>query len=208
MNSLKSYISCPLFSLERVKHREQLVNENIDIYCYKNPIFNSVLFKKKSCEREKIHLIIPLLVPLYRDISFMVIFKKNSCNTINGFNEGVEFSYQLSSLPNEWIPIKFIYRDNRNSSLSIPIGDYNNFSIRGYTMFDVIRGSVNTVRLSLCGFNNSDSIRFRWLQTSQISSGSISRDVWILDDIVINIVQSQKIKVNLLHEGFNETQLK
>ncbi len=75
-------------------------------------------------------------------------------------------------------------------------------------MFDVIRGSVNTVRLSLCGFNNSDSIRFRWLQTSQISSGSISRDVWILDDIVINIVQSQKIKVNLLHESFNETQLK
>ncbi len=141
----------------------------------------------------------------------MVIFKKNSrleCNTINGFNEGVEFSYQLSSLPNEWIPIKFIYRDNRNRSLSIPIGDFNNFSIRGYTMFDVIRGSVNTVRLSLCGFNNSDSIRFRWLQTSQISSGSISRDVWILDDIVINIVQSQKIKVNLLHESFNETELK
>ncbi len=53
MNSLKSYISCPLFSLERVKHREQLVNENIDISCYKNPIFNSVLFKRKPVKERK-----------------------------------------------------------------------------------------------------------------------------------------------------------
>ncbi len=131
-----------------------------------------------------------------------------NCNTINEFIEGVEFSYQLSSLPNEWIPIKFIYYNNLINSSNTLISDINNYSIRGYTMFNVINNSINSVRLTLCGFNSSDSIRFRWLQTSLKIRDFSSREVWILDDVTINLVQSQVTKFNILHESFSEPQLK
>ena len=159
------------------------------------------------CFRE----LITIVCYFYRDVSFEVLLQTSGCNNPNEFNEGVEFSYQFSSLPNEWIPIKFIYDTNDTSSSRILIGDFNNFSIRGYTVFDVIRGSSNAVKFTLCGFNTSDdSIRFRWLQTSLSNYGSVSslQDVWILDNIAINLVQSQANSLSLLHESFSEPQLK
>jgi len=155
-------------------------------------------------------------MPLYqifffREISYSLIFPEPNvdCNTINEFNEGVEFSVYLSSYPQEWIPLKFSYYRLGINSSEILIGDINDFHLRGYDASEITTNDTNRKVLHVCGFNSSDFIQFRWLQTSQLGIIHVNpKDVWILDDININLVLSEEKYVPLVNESFESANLR
>ncbi len=125
---------------------------------------------------------------------------------MNAFDEGVEFSIGVSSEPGEWIPLKFIrIKKGRNVS-EIYIGDKDNFRLRGYPVDNqVIISDVKSIRTNICCFNSTDSIQFRWLQTSQFRKDHVTdsaRDSWSIDNITIDLV-SDKFRLSLLNESFD-----
>jgi len=145
----------------------------------------------------------------YRNISFDVIFGRCPGNSIDYFDEGVEFSFRLCSSPCEWIPIKFIYNRFGNYSKKhwwdlIDIGEPNdNFMIRGYKVEQVQVNDHTTIHVNLCNLTLNSSIQFRWLQTSLnpwLRSNCF--DVWGLDNIEINLVAGGT-NTSLLSENFN-----
>ena len=147
-----------------------------------------------------------LSLSFIREVSFKIIFNDTGdCNTINEFNEGIEFSIHLSSMPNEWIPINFIYfKDGLNSS-EIVIGDLNNFYLRGYAIprIRIYENHRMSVVSKICNVADDDSIQFRWLQTSQIRiDNNKAIDVWILDDIKIDVI-SEDGNLSLINESFD-----
>ena len=144
-------------------------------------------------------------------VSFLLDFTEHgNCQSANRFMEGIEFSIRLTSRPYEWIPLKYIYRDNNRE-------EDDEGTIRGY-MVDEIRnrntGNGNSnrqenVAIDICNFCVSDSIQFRWLQTSDSTGNSRNfRDSWILDDIEINIVTAVNASMELLSENFDIDTLK
>ena len=144
-----------------------------------------------------------------RMVSFMIVFIRtgDDCNSVDDFNEGVEFSARLLSKPNEWIPLKYIYyRGDRRTDEIIRMDES---FIRGYmveqTSLSEDNSSINAT-IDICNFNISDFIQFRWLQTSYVNSGV--RDVWILDNIKISIVTSEHGNIVLLSETFDLRMLK
>ena len=147
-----------------------------------------------------------LSLSFIREVSFKIIFNDNGeCNTINEFNEGIEFSIHLSSMPNEWIPINFIYfRDGANHS-DILIGDFNNFHLRGYPIPSnrIYENPTKSVVIKICSVTDDDLIQFRWLQTSRIATKKNKPiDIWILDDIKIDII-SEDGNLSLINESFD-----
>ena len=133
------------------------------------------------------------------------------CKRIDSVNEGVEFSVRLSSMPNEWIPLKYIYysKDNRNSK-------FTNYYIRGYVVKTTVlkrrdQSSTKSISVSICDLNVTDSIQFRWLQTSQsnVSSsrrGSLRgsrRDIWVINNVTITFNGT-----TLLQDNFSSSVLK
>ena len=125
--------------------------------------------------------------------------------TINEFNEGIEFSIHLSSIPNEWIPINLIYFKRRTNSSQILIGDFNNFHLRGYPIPSnrIYENPTMSVISKICNFADDDSIQFRWLQTSQIRiDNNKAIDIWILDDIKIDVI-SEDGNLSLINESFD-----
>ena len=146
----------------------------------------------------------------YRMVSFMIVFIRtgDDCNSVDEFNEGVEFSARLLSKPNEWIPLKYIYyrgdEDTRTDEIHM---DESN--IRGYmveqTRLSEDNSSTNAT-IDICNFNVSDFIQFRWLQTSSVDSGL--QDVWILDNIKISIATSEHGNITILSETFDLRMLK
>ena len=107
------------------------------------------------------------------------------------YDEGVEFSVRLFSLPEEWIPVTYIFRrDDRNDHIIISDGG----GIRGYRVNESRQNGTNStakIMVDICNINISDSIQFRWLQTSFLRNGDILRDVWILDNLEISITTSE-----------------
>ena len=52
---------------------------------------------------------INILNLFYSTVSYSIIFiGAGVCNTINSYDEGVEFSARLLSMPEEWIPITYV----------------------------------------------------------------------------------------------------
>ena len=126
---------------------------------------------------------------------------------MNAFDEGVEFSIGVSSEPGEWIPLKFIRIINKDHNVpDISIGDKDNFRLRGYPVdSQVIISDVSSIRTNICCFNSTDSIQFRWLQTSQFRKDHVTdsaRDSWSIDNITIDLV-SDKFRLSLLNESFD-----
>ncbi len=126
---------------------------------------------------------------------------------MNAFDEGVEFSIGVSSEPGEWIPLKFIRIKNKDhNEPNISIGDKYNFSLRGYPVDNqVIISDVKSIRTNICCFNSTDSIQFRWLQTSQFTKVHVTdsaRDTWSIDNITIDLV-SDKFRLSILNESFD-----
>ena len=116
----------------------------------------------------------------------------------------MEFSLRLLSKPEEWIPIRFLYYNIISTSSSIFIGEPgDNFRLRGYKVEQSkASNGWNKFKIQICNFSLSDSLQFRWLQTSKFSSGGVN-DVWFMDNITINLVQPSSRK-NLLVEEFSE----
>ncbi len=126
---------------------------------------------------------------------------------MNAFDEGVEFSIRVSSEPGEWIPLKFIRIIDKDHNVpEISIGDKNNFWLRGYPVDNqVVISDVSSIRTNICCFNSTDSIQFRWLQTSEFRKDYVSdsaRDTWSIDNIAIDLV-SDKFQLSLLNESFD-----
>ena len=108
----------------------------------------------------------------------------------------------------EWIPITYVFRNyNRSNAINILDGG----GIRGYEVNNVRRGGNNSTKdimVDICNFYISDSIQFRWLQTSSIQSNDTLRDVWILDNLEISINTFEHGNVQLFKETFDEEILK
>ena len=132
----------------------------------------------------------------------------SNCNTINQYDEGIEFSVRLLSLPEEWIPITYVFRRvDRNGAINISDGG----GIRGYRVNEARQNGSNStakIMVDICNFNSSDSIQFRWLQTSTIQNDEIIKDVWILDNLEISITTSEHGNVQLFNEAFDGVTLK
>ena len=131
------------------------------------------------------------------------------CDIIDVFSEGVEFSLRILSEPEEWIPIKFIYTNVRtNSHNGIDIGaPGEGFRFRGYKVEqNMASDGWNKFDIHICNFSLSDSLQFRWLQTSLIIRTGIY-EVWFMDNITINLVMPSS-KYNLLVDEFNSENLK
>ena len=80
-------------------------------------------------------------------MSFLIVFEdSDNFNKINEFNEGVEFLLRLSSMPDEWIPLKFIYFRNGLNSSEIFIGD---IILRGYEVKYIDADSIVETRRSV-----------------------------------------------------------
>ena len=89
------------------------------------------------------------------------------------------------------------------------IGDINDFYLRDYDVSQLVRNGSSRTVLRVCGFNSSDSVQFRWLQTSQLGKYQLySKDVWILDDINISLVLSETENISLVSESFESADLK
>ena len=142
--------------------------------------------------------------------------KETTCyDPTEDFDEGVELSVHLLSQPHEWIPVTFIYYIHNNNSHPgtslVGLGEQNdeNFRIRGYPVTPLLLGSGKGQQtIQICDLNTSDSIQFRWLQSSVLSP-SVVRDTWIIDNITV--VLHQKFNANattLLIETFDNTALK
>ena len=145
-----------------------------------------------------------------RQVSFLIIFNRmGECNSVDGFDEGVEFSVHLSSLPTEWIPIKYIYFGTDESNDIFSIGSFSdNFTIRGYFVDQCFNVTSSRIKINICNFNTSDIVQFRWLQTSEINTNiNRSRDVWIIDEIEISVVTPDLDSVTLLNETFDSGSL-
>lgn len=152
----------------------------------------------------------------HSEVSFLIVFNETGdCNTVNEFNEGVEFSIRLLSRPEEWIPIKFIYhRDSRNTS-SIYIGNKEDFHLRGFSVqtlqIDVgpDRASLMNVTVEICNFSSSDSFQFRWLQTSHYVRNDVKqKDIFMLNYFEIELVTSDGNSFVLLNESFDNDTMK
>jgi len=101
--------------------------------------------------------------------------------------------------------VAFIFSTNKdNNNARIYLGQPNDeFSIRGYLVKIMgIGNGNNNVSLNITNITRSDWIQFRWLQTSQLGSGTL-KDTWAIDNIAITKVSSCYNSSNLLCETFN-----
>ena len=136
-----------------------------------------------------------------------------SCDSIDTFNEGIEFSIQMNS-KGVWIPITLVIRSdlsNRDNGDSIGYRenqeDLDNVVIRDYYVeTDLAIGSYS---VQVCNFADSvNDVKFRWLQTSFVgTSGSNLKDVWSLDNVEI-VYNSNGISISLLQDSFEDFELK
>ena len=149
----------------------------------------------------------------HSQISFQIILRRaGACyDPIDNFDEGVELSVRLLSVPEEWIPVAFIFLKNNNGTQTeIEIGRPNKgFTIRGYSverLMGIDDGRTN-VSLKMSIISAQYAIQFRWLQTSRVGN-SVLRDVWIIDNIaVIHVLSAANDASALLCETFDSTTL-
>jgi len=152
-----------------------------------------------------------------REVSFEIMFNgEYPCNTLNDFNEGVEFAYRLASNADKWVPLKFIYYKSSSKNIDIHIGNKKNLTLRGYSVrteslnYDIYAVfSSKKETFELCNFNFGDLIQFRWLQTSFFrSSDTITKDNWILNFISVKVYTIDNDVVPLINEHFESDNLK
>ena len=140
-------------------------------------------------------------------------------NTLNSFDEGVEFSFQnLNSSSREWIPLMFFTsRDNQGGLINI--GDTTSSSrvqIRGYSVLynsNIANDASRPldVNLSICGSEIVQSngifnhIQFRWLQ-STAQTAEPNRDRVLLDNVEICSYLIKKYRI-FMDDFNNQTTL-
>ena len=128
------------------------------------------------------------------EVSFLVIL----CKHKKSINDGVEFSVRLSSVPDVWIPINYTYVQKGGSECPI-------FKLRGFNVQPTcVKNKKKSLKVivKICNLTFTDSIQFRWLQTSE-EHKSKEKAMWILDDVTIRLNDT-----TLLNDTFDATMLK
>lgn len=135
-------------------------------------------------------------------------------NTLETFDEGVEFGFRNLNHDREWIPLVFYRSSQHRRNDDIRVGSEwapgDHFvNIRGYNVFvTFIRN--HSAELKLCGkeiLYTKASLSFRWLQTV-ISSRANNSDAAYLDNVRITIFSPEQ-DVLLFNDNFNsETVIK
>ena len=154
-------------------------------------------------------------------MSFSLYFPTSGgCDPLEHFDEGVELAFRLSSAPTEWIPIAFIYPSvtSRAPPDPAPIGTLNNLRLRGYDLemhqaFLLKENHKQEFKYTLCAPQLSqlyvpDYIQFRWLQTSLFQNDNNSKDVWSLDNIIIDFVSLDILDSMTFEELFENSSFK
>jgi len=142
-------------------------------------------------------------------VNFELFFPQD-CNSPNDFDEGVEFAFRLDS-ETTWVPIVYIAPSTLPTAAAIKIGDPNNLVLRGYAVESRISpvGSSLSYSVQLCGFSNqSESIQFRWLQTSLVNLDNTLKDIVVLDDVQISHEPEDGVRVALMEDSFDGEGLK
>lgn len=147
-----------------------------------------------------------------RNVEFEIYLPDGEvCNTINEFNEGVEFSIRLGTEAT-WFPIVFIVQSKPSlDGSSIVIGNSSNLVIRDYAV-EVRRISDNGTRdppysMQICGFDEQiSSVQLRWLQTSSFDRSL--RDIWSIDNVHVTYERDNGTRMELLQDSFDGIELK
>lgn len=148
-----------------------------------------------------------------RNIRFQVIARRESCSTIDVFDEGVEVGLRLDS-EGVWIPLAVIFKDFGRDGVPFTFGDMVDLVIRDYPvdppnrmMLDEFVPAVN-ISLGLCGFEREpEFVQLRWLQTAGYAARGRFQKLWGLDDLQISYVHGNS-EVILLSDSFDDQQLK
>ena len=156
---------------------------------------------------------------MHREVKFSLLLGgKGQGNTLNSFDEGVEFSFQnLNSSRREWIPLMFFTSvDNRNERINIGDISDGRVQIRGYSVLynSTIANDASRsldVTLSICGSDIIQSngifnhIQFRWLQTAR-QTADPNRDRILLDNVEICSYLIKKYRI-FMDDFNNQTTL-
>ena len=145
-----------------------------------------------------------------------------SGNSLNSFDEGVEFAFKNLNTSQEWIPLMFFSRADSNKNLrrgnNIYVGeiptDQDVVIIRGYNVsFKMIgNGEENKVEyaIKICGKEIMQSngvllscMKFRWLQTVSQVRNRPNRDIILLDDVVVRAYSDQQQNLVVFKDSFN-----
>ena len=155
-------------------------------------------------------------------MSFSIFFPGQAtdedCDGLDNFDEGVEFSFRLSSAQMEWIPVSFIFPTTNSGNNRITIGTFGNLSLREYSLEmdqEVLLRRNHALEFSytlcvpkLSQFIGFDYIQFRWLETTQFTYlNNSSKDVWSLDNVKIDFVNPKGLTCLLLDETFESSSL-
>ncbi len=146
----------------------------------------------------------------YRTISFQLFFSSSQkCNTINDFDEGVEFSIRFGG-EGTWIPMVFSVNTDTTLSNNIRIGNHSNLEIRGYSV-EIQTGTEFNYSTTVCCFDEQ-SIQLRWLQTSSFNNPDMPtepKDTWSIDDVLVRYEPEGNVGGTiLLEDSFDVEPLK
>ncbi len=135
----------------------------------------------------------------------------SSCDTFDNFDEGVELSIRFNA-EGSWIPINLIIPiRNRFLGPSITIGNKANLEIRGYAV-NFTTGDIDTRAsyfFQICDYDQQvDSFQLRWLQTSYVDIRNAYKDVWSIDNVLVEYEPVEGVKVDLLKDSFDDEQIK
>ena len=135
--------------------------------------------------------------------------ENGSCDSIDFFDEGVEFSIRINST-GAWIPI-ILASKNVTKKDRFAIGeriDEYNVVIRGFRVESKLASNRSYYSVQVCDFTVPvNSIQFRWLQTSRIGNSSTVNDAWVLDNVHVSH-HHNNVSVTLLQDLFDDPELK
>ena len=141
----------------------------------------------------------------YRNIAFQLNLE-TSCDSIDTFSEGVEFSIQINST-GAWIPI-ILASKNVTKKDRFAIGERIDEDIVVIRGFQVESNLASYYSVQVCDFAVPvNSIQFRWLQTSRIGNSSTVNDAWVLDNVHVSH-HNNNVSVTLLQDSFDDPELK
>ena len=111
--------------------------------------------------------------------------ESSNCDEVEDFSEGLELSVRRNQ--GEWIPLMFFASTFVTEEPFINLPKDSTITLRGYTVPYAIlaENASNSISVDICRRDIfTDTLQFRWLQTSFQRSKSV-RDVVILEDITV-----------------------
>ena len=145
-----------------------------------------------------------------REITFDLVLQ-SSCDDIDDFSEGVEFSYRTLSDSDSgpWIPLRFFSATSNITEPFIELlekePDSDTFTLRGYRVPHTVQSNISnsSYSVTICGISFNGEFQFRWLHTSYQRNNAIE-DVVMLDNINVRARNcNSTFSGNLLTDDFD-----